>query len=145
MSDATTETSGPEPTEAAGSHRPLAYLSDGWLAAADRLLAGLRPVGAPVSVAVVVTGGPAGDRHYRLVLGPDLVGIDDRIDDAEVRMTLAWADAVSIAQGHSSAQRAFLAGRLRLGGDSSVLLGHQEALATVDDLLAPLRAETDWG
>lgn len=145
MPDTTTDTPGPEPTRAADGDRRPVYLSDGWLTAANRLLAGLSPVGAPVSIAVVVTGGPDGERRYRLVLGPDLVGIDGRLDDAQVRMTLAWSDAVAIAKGQSSAQRAFLAGRLRLGGDSSVLLGHQEALAAVDDLLAPLRAETDWG
>lgn len=129
------------------------YLDDRWLAEADTALSDLRPVEADLSIGVTVTGGPDGDRHYRLVLGPDRVGIDPGGDggggagDAGtgVRMTLGWPDAVAIARGAVSAQRAFLDGRLRLGGDTGLLLGHQEALAELDDRLAPLRAITRYG
>jgi hypothetical protein len=87
-----------------------------------------------------------------MVLGPDRVAIEpgadhDRQGEPEadqVRMTLAWPDAVAIAQGDHSAQRAFLDGQLRLGGDSGLLLGHQDALARLDDRLAGLRARTRY-
>ena len=122
----------------------LRYLSRAWLERADACLGDLPPVAESLAVAIAVVGGPDGDRRYRLVLGPDRVGVSPEPDPAGVRMTLEWADAVAIARGESSAQRAFLDGRLRLGGDSSLLLGHQDALAAIDDRLAELRSATDF-
>jgi hypothetical protein len=43
-----------------------------------------------------------------------------------------------------SAQRAFVEGRLRVGGDLSLLVTHQRAIAAVDDALAPVRARTTF-
>lgn len=122
-----------------------AYLSDAWLAQADAALADLAPIPDPLAVGIEVLGGPHGDRAYRLVLGPDRVGVSPEPEPAGVRMTVEWADAVAIAQGRSSAQRAFLDGRLRLGGDISLILGHQAALAAIDDRLVALRDSTDFG
>ncbi len=130
------------------SDRPgagIPYLSDPWLAAADGALADLAPIADELSVGIEVVGGPRGDRSYRLVLGPDRVGVSAEVEPAGVRMTLEWDDAVAIANGRSSAQRAFLDGRLRLGGDISLLLGHQDALAAIDDRLGGLRDSTDFG
>ena len=59
-------------------------------------------------------------------------------------MTMGWELAMAVNQGRDSAQRAFLDGRLVLGGDPGVLLGHQERLAAVDDALAELRARTRY-
>lgn len=121
------------------------FLSDAWVAAADAALAPLAPVPAALVVAVTVTGGPAGDRRYRLVLGPDRVGAEPGPGPAAVTMTMTWELAVAVNQGRESAQRAFLDGRLVLGGDPVVLLGHAQQLAAVDDALAPLRARTAFG
>lgn len=120
------------------------YLSQEWIEQADGLLAGLSPVEEDVVVAMVVRAGPNGDRSYRLVLGPDRVGMDPDRDDGGVRMTMDWDVAVSIATGQASAQRAFLDGHLQLGGDTSLLLGHQQALAAIEDRLQPLRAITNY-
>lgn len=120
------------------------YLSEAWLQRADAALTDLPPIADDLAVGIVVTGGPDGDRHYRLILGPERVGVSPEPEPAGVRMSLAWADAVAIARGRSSAQRAFLDGRLRLGGDVSLLLGHQTAMAAIDDRLADLRAKTDF-
>lgn len=122
----------------------LRYLSDDWLAEADRRLADLHPITEAVSVGMTVEGGPDGDRAYRLILGPDRVGMEPGIADSGVRMTLPWAVAVAVAQAEASAQRAFLDGHLQLGGDTSLLLGHQRALADIEDRLDQLRAETDF-
>lgn len=122
----------------------LPYLSESWLVRADSALADLAPIEEPLAVGIEVIGGPRGDRAYRLVLGPDRVGVSAEPEPAGVRMTLAWECAVAIAQGRSSAQRAFLDGQLRLGGDISLLLGHQDALAAIDDRLAELRLITDF-
>lgn len=122
----------------------MSYLSTEWIEQADRLLADLSPVADDVVVAMVVRGGPHGDRNYRMVLGPDRVGMDPDRDDGGVRMTMNWDIAVSIATGEASAQRAFLDGHLQLGGDTSLLLGHQQELAAIEDRLQPLRAITDY-
>jgi len=122
---------------------PIRYLSPAWLTEADRLLEGLTPVTKPVIIAMEVTDGPHGDRRYRMVLGPDRVGLDDQ-EDGGVRMTMAWNVAVAIATGQASAQRAFLDGDLQLGGDTSLLLGHQQELAAIEDRLQPLRAVTRY-
>ncbi len=123
----------------------LPYLSDAWLTGADAALADLVPIPEALAVGIEVVGGPRGDRSYRLILGPDRVGVSPEAEPAGVRMTVEWGDAVAIAKGRSSAQRAFLDGRLRLGGDIALLLGHQDALAAIDDRLAGLRDSTDFG
>lgn len=121
------------------------YLSDQWLAEADRALAALPPVAGPLVVGFRVRGGPRGDRAYRLVLGPDRVGVEPGADGASVTMNMGWDLAVSLAQGTASAQRAFLEGALSVEGDPVVLLGHHDQLARVDDVLADLRLRTDFG
>lgn len=122
----------------------MRYLSDEWLRRADELLAELTPVPAPVVVGMHVRSGPEGPRRYHLILGPDRVGIGLGLGASAVQLTLEWAVATAIAQGRGSAQRAFLDGELQLGGDASVLLGHQRALAEIDDRLGALRAETTF-
>jgi hypothetical protein len=123
----------------------IRYLSPQWLELADHKLARLTPIEAQVSVGMRVLDGPDGERTYRLILGPDRVGTEADIGDSGVTMTLRWPTAVAIATGQASAQRAFLDGELQLGGDTSLLLGHQQQLADIADQLAELRAETDFG
>lgn len=132
-------------TGARDSEAPLGYLSDGWLTEADRALATLVPVAGPLVVGFRVTGGPGGERRYRLVLGPDRVGAEAGAEGASVTMTVHWDLAVALAQGVISAQRAFLDGGLTVEGDPVVLLGYQDQLAQVDDVLAGLRSRTDFG
>ncbi len=76
------------------------------------------------------------------------------IDDGEVRLhpgpsadpTVTFAcdrpTAFAIQAGRSSAQAAFMAGRLRLGGDIDALLRHQSTLSALTDALAAVRAST---
>jgi len=73
------------------------------------------------------------------------------VDDGDVGLTVGEAPvatvtflcdratAVDVQQGRTSAQAAFMAGRLRVGGDVGALLAHQELLAGLTDVLAPLR------
>ncbi len=123
---------------------PTRYLSDRWLKRADQQLAGLAPLADAVSVGFRVLSGPDGDRRYRLILGPDRVGAAAGDDGCGVSLTMHWDVAVQIANGRRSAQRAFLDGEIQLGGDASVLLGHQRELAEIDDRLAELRATTKY-
>jgi SCP-2 sterol transfer family len=62
----------------------------------------------------------------------------------DLRFTANYATAAAIARGELSAQRAFAEGRLRVGGDLSLLVRHQQALATVNDAMAWVRAETTY-
>ncbi len=120
------------------------YLSDEWISLADEALGALTPLETKLEVGVRVTDGPDGERRYRLVLGPDRVGMIEGPDESDVRLTMTWPIAVAIATGNTSAQREFLDGRLQLGGDPGLLLGHQKALADIDDRLADLRQRTNF-
>jgi SCP-2 sterol transfer family len=130
------------------------YLSPEWIDAAgdavsadDRLGAAL--AGVNLTVEQVVEGGdPAGtggavtwhvaieDGKVSLAAGPAA--------RADLRFTTDRATAAGIASGALSAQRAFVEGRLRVGGDLSQLVAHQRAIAAVDDALAPVRARTTF-
>ena len=94
------------------------------------------------AIGYVITSDSGQERSYSIVLGPDSVGVLKGIESAEVVMTMDTQLATSIASGTSSAQRAFLDGRIRLGGDARVLLGNSEAMAEIDKRLAPLRELT---
>jgi hypothetical protein len=123
----------------------MRYLSDEWLTAADEALSGLQPVENELVVGYRVLGGPDGESSHQLVLGPDRVGASRGTGDAGLTLTMSWDLAVSIARGEVCAQRAFLDGRIQLGGDPAVLLGHQQRLAEIDDRLAGLRDQTSYG
>ena len=53
--------------------------------------------------------------------------------------------ARAIATGEASAQRAFMTGGLRVGGDLQALLAAQEVLAGFGDVFAAVRETTDFG
>jgi hypothetical protein len=129
----------------------LAYLSDEWVAAVNEALAGLPPGadGAPESLTIHqrVTGGPRGDRAYALWFADGTAGAGRQVPggaEPDVSFTCDWDTAVAISTGKERAQNAFLSGRLRLGGDSRILLAHAGALASLDDVLAAVRARTDF-
>jgi predicted lipid carrier protein YhbT len=124
----------------------LEYLSPTWFEAADRALRS----DAELSVA---------SRGLHLVLQQS---VDDpapgvtwhiRIDDGGVRLLLGEAadatvtfrcdrtTAIAVHEGRTSAQAAFMAGQLRVGGDVGALLAHQQLLAGLNDVLAPLRGQ----
>ena len=50
--------------------------------------------------------------------------------------------AIAIQCGATSAQAAFMDGRMRLGGDVAALLAHQHLFSGLDDVLGPLRSAT---
>jgi hypothetical protein len=131
----------------------LAYLSDEWISAMDEALRahpGVRAGTADVALVIeqAVTGGPAGDRAYRLRFDHGTAGVTPAPQpggaEPDVRFTCDWDTAVAVATGKESAQAAFLAGRLRLGGDSRRLTAHAGLLAPLDDVFAAVRARTDF-
>jgi alkyl sulfatase BDS1-like metallo-beta-lactamase superfamily hydrolase len=96
-------------------------------------------------------------RGVRLVVGQTVTTDDERIswhvrfddgrvslhagaaDDADVTFSCDRATAEGIQTGTTSAQAAFIAGQLRVGGSLTALLEHGELFAALDDVLAPLR------
>lgn len=120
------------------------YLSPEWFTAAHVLVSG--------------DAGLAGrSRGVRLVVGQTVtlhdiatswhVRFDDgsvslhvgRAEDADVTFSCDRATAEGIRTGTASAQAAFIAGQLRVGGSVTALLEHGELFALLDDVLAPLR------
>src|SRR5690625_2460953 len=126
------------------------YLSPEWLAAAAEALADdptLREVASDVDVTIEQTfaDGPEGTVCWHVVLREGQATLTPGpTEHADLRFTTTWNTAVAIARAETAAPAAFIDGRLRVGGDLSLLLRHQRRLAAVNDVLATLRAKTTW-
>ena len=124
------------------------YLSPEWMEAvrlaivSDASLHGAT-AGVRLTVEHVVTGGPRGTIRWHVVIDDGTVGLAaGRAVEPDLRFTTDYATAAKIAAGELGAQRAFVEGRLRVGGDLGALIRHQKALSTIDDALAGVRART---
>lgn len=126
------------------------YLSDEWMDEAGAALAGNDTVPAPDGVAPVVvqyevTAAPGGKRSYALRFDTGGVALElGSQSDASASFSLDYETAAAIARGELSAQAAFMQGRLKLGGDVTVLLRQHALLDGIDDALADLRARTEY-
>jgi hypothetical protein len=118
------------------------------MAAAGRALANdddLRAATSELTLTIeqVVTGAPGvpdgGTVRWQVTIDHGRVALVDRPAGAADHPT-----AVQIASGELAAQRAFVEGRLRVGGDLSLLTRHQRVFATIDDTLAKVRTETTF-
>jgi hypothetical protein len=63
-----------------------------------------------------------------------------RVDDPDVTFTQHRRTATAIAAGRLSAQAAFMAGDLQVGGDLRAVLGRTLDLTALDSIFAPARA-----
>lgn len=128
----------------------MAYLSDEWIQRADAALsddAALREATADAELAIeyTVTGAPGGATRYALTVDHGAVHLEPGAHpDAPVTFALDYDTAVEIARGEGSAQAAFMQGRLKLGGDATVLLHQHALLEGVGDALAELRDDTQY-
>jgi len=127
------------------------YLSPEWMAAAGRALAadaelGAATAGLDLTICQTVTGGPHGDVTWHVTLGEGVVRLvpGPPEEPATVRFSTDYATATAVATGELAAQRAFVEGRLRVGGDLSQLITHHRTLAAVDDALVAVRATTTY-
>lgn len=92
-----------------------------------------------------VEHGPDGAVRYHLILRHGSVAVrPGALPTATVRFEQDIETAAAIASGRGSAQRAFMTGRLRVGGDLRVLLEHGDLLAQLDDAFAEVRAKTTF-
>ncbi len=114
------------------------------MAAADAALSAVPPQEENVRIGFRITEGPDGDHEYVLRLGPESVGLEPGASDAPVTLNMPWDVAVGVAKNEESAQRAFLDGQIRLGGDASFLLGHADSMAEADERLEVLRERTTF-
>jgi hypothetical protein len=126
------------------------YLSDEWMDEAGAALAGSDAMPAPagdeaVVVQYEVTAAPGGKRSYALRFDTGGVALElGSRPDASASFSLDYQTAAAIAQGELSAQAAFMQGRLKLGGDVTVLVRQHALLDGIDDALADLRARTEY-
>lgn len=88
---------------------------------------------------------PDVEAAFHLVLGPGPArAVAGRAADPTITFSQDHATAAAISSGRTSAQAAFMAGRLRIGGRVDLLLAHHGLLADVDDVFAEVRARTEW-
>ncbi|MFZ4520020.1 MAG: SCP2 sterol-binding domain-containing protein [Microthrixaceae bacterium] len=128
----------------------MQYLSDEWLDEAAAALAAApaltgEAAEVDLTVAYEVTAAPGGKCSYAVRLSEGRLSLErPSPKDPPVSFTLDYDTAAEVARGDVSVQAAFMQGRLKLGGDVTVLLRDAGALAGIDDALADLRARTEY-
>lgn len=124
----------------------MEFLSDAWVAELD---AAARDVRLPDDLCIVVQQVVLGDRgdasEYTIRIEDGSASVTrGRVDDAHVVFTQDRDTAEAIAKGELSAQAAFMAGRLRVGGDVRQVIDRARELQVLDDVFGPARAATTW-
>jgi putative sterol carrier protein len=125
------------------------YLSDEWIEAADATLATAWKSGgarsdedadSTTTLGYTITATPQGKVTYHLFAGDDGAGVaaGKPGGDADATMELDYDTAVQIAKGETSPQVAFMQGRLKLGGDVTLLIKGAERLSVIGDALASI-------
>lgn len=128
----------------------MRYLSQEWLAAAAEAIAhdaALQVATEDLNLTLeqTVADGPEGTVCWHLVLRHGYAAlVMGPTSTADLRFTTTWDTAQAIARGDLAAPDAFMDGRLRVGGDLTLLVRYHRKLAAVDDVLATLRAKTTW-
>ena len=122
------------------------FLSDAWLVSLDAAASKARvPSDLRLVIQQIVSQDGGADRAFAIRISDGTVSVEaGRAADADVSFTQDSATAAAIAQGELSAQAAFLAGRLRVGGDLREVMGRGRELAAIDDVFASARATTTW-
>lgn len=126
------------------------YLTPAWFEEVNEAAAGAGgdvtgPVAGAVTVQQVVTGAPGGDVRYwvRVDEGGLRAGLGVA-DGADATVTQTYETAVAVTRGELGVEAAFLAGRVRVDGDTAALLRHQRALAQVVAALAAVHQRTTY-
>jgi putative sterol carrier protein len=121
------------------------FLSPEWV---DELAAAAAGADAPGDVRLVVQQVVLDGDHeaaYALRIADGRVAVaPGRADDADITFTQDRATASAIARGELSAQAAFLAGRIRVGGEPARAMAGGRELTALGDLFAAVRAGTTW-
>ncbi|HJR24693.1 MAG TPA: SCP2 sterol-binding domain-containing protein [Acidimicrobiales bacterium] len=122
------------------------FLSEAWIAELDAVgRAAEVPGDLRVVVQQVVVDDDGSEVAYAVRIADGAVRVEPgRVPDADVRFTQPRDVAAAIARGELSAQTAFLAGDLRVGGDLAAVREGSRALAALSDVFGPARAATTW-
>ena len=107
---------------------PHTFLSDAWLEEVKKLIdeAGVEPSADAITVNMVVTGGPEGDRELHMAGGSFGAGLKD---DAPTKLTVPYdvARNMFINGDQSAAMQAFMSGQIKVEGDMSKLMAMQSS------------------
>ena len=107
---------------------PHTFLSDAWLDEVSKLIAesGVEPAADAITVNMVVTGGPEGDRELHMAGGSFGAGL---VDDAPTKLTVPYdvARNMFINGDQSAAMQAFMSGQIKVEGDMSKLMAMQSS------------------
>jgi hypothetical protein len=124
------------------------YLSDEWLAALDSAARSVTvdPPAAETIVVQTVVVDPEGPAvAYHLTLADRSIGVQAGSSDAPtVTFTQSRETATAVASGRRSAQEAFMAGDIRVGGVVTARIQQREAFRAFDEVMAGMLVETDF-
>ena len=119
-----------------------AFLSDGFVAEAARLLAGADPAGdASASIQYVVSGAPDGKVQVAVTIDEGRITAVDsgKVADPDLTVSLAYDEALAIVTGETSADASFMRGAVKVEGAHAVwLLELRELRAAALPVLAGL-------
>ena len=106
---------------------PHTFLSDAWLEEVKTLIAesgAPEPSADAITVNMVVTGGPEGDRELHMAGGSFGAGL---VDDAPTKLTVPYdvARNMFINGDQSAAMQAFMSGQIKVEGDMTKLMAMQ--------------------
>lgn len=124
---------------------PMAdFLSRQWVADLDAAVRGqVAPAGLRVVIQQVVALDEGGEVAYAIRIADGAISVEPgRVDDAQITFTQDRATATAIATGSESAQAAFIAGRLRVGGDLRSVMYGTDDLIDLGDVFGPARPTT---
>lgn len=102
-----------------------AYLSDEWLGGPhDPMTVAAAAAGIDAGMVHVVTGGPQKERRHaaRATAGGSAEAFPVDLTDADLTFTYAFADGLALARGEVSPNVAYMRGRLKVAGDTGLLL-----------------------
>ena len=123
------------------------FLSDPWFDAMAAAAASAAPVSPELTLVVqqAVTMEDGSTRAWYVQVRDGAIAVQQGSHEApSITFTVDAGTAAGIQSGTQSAQAAFMAGRLRVGGDVRVLLDQQAALQELDDVFAEVRAATTY-
>jgi hypothetical protein len=123
---------------------PYTFLSDEWLDEVKKLAAEVDTSDAPaITVNVVVTGGPQGDRELHLADGSFGAGLKE---GAPTKLTVPYdvARNMFVKGDQAAAMQAFMGGQIKVEGDMTKLMAMQSGGGGADQaaLQAKLREIT---